>query len=50
MEVETQLLIAVRLGYLTGHGAEVLLKRTRQVRCLLAGLIRALKAKQAVPG
>jgi four helix bundle protein len=50
MEVETQLLIAARLGYLTGHAAEVLLKRTRQVRCLLAGLIRALKAKQAVPG
>ena len=49
MEVETQLLIALRLGYLTGQAADVLLKRTRQVRCLLAGLIRALRTNQQSP-
>ena len=46
-EVETQLLIAKRLGYLDGATADALLRRATQVSCLLAGLIRALKAKQA---
>jgi four helix bundle protein len=45
-EVETQLLLAIRLGYLHGQTADALVKRTTQVACLLAGLIRALKAKQ----
>ena len=46
-EVETQLLIATRLGYLNGQTADALLRRATQVSCLLAGLIRALKAKQS---
>src|SRR5437773_11915170 len=45
-EVETQLLIAKRLGYLDGETADALLRRATHVSCLLAGLIRALKAKQ----
>jgi len=46
MEVETQLLIANRLGYLHDATIDALLKRATQVSCLLAGLIRALKAKR----
>ncbi len=45
-EVETQLLLAKRLSYLDDQAAQDLLKRTTQVNCLLAGLIRALKAKR----
>src|SRR5256885_4390128 len=45
-EVETQLLLAKRLSYLDSQAAEDLLKRATQVSCLLAGLIRALKAKR----
>lgn len=45
-EVETQLLIAIRLGYLHDPTADALLKRATQVNCLLAGLIRALKGRQ----
>src|SRR6266478_599094 len=43
---KTQLLIANRLGYRHDATIDALLKRATQVSCLLAGLIRALKAKR----
>jgi four helix bundle protein len=50
MELETQLLIAERLDYMTIDNARIVLRRTAEVRRLLAGMVRALKAKRdAVP-
>jgi four helix bundle protein len=46
MELETQLLIAERLEYLTPDDAQVVLRRTVEVRRLLAGMVRALRAKR----
>ena len=48
-ELETQLLLAKRLDYLDEQAASILLTRTTQVRCLLAGLIRAMKVRQRIP-
>jgi four helix bundle protein len=46
MELETQLLIAERLEYLVPTEARRLLDKTAEVRRLLAGMVRALRAKQ----
>jgi four helix bundle protein len=46
MELETQLVIAERLQYLTPADAQALMERTAEVRRLLAGMVRALRAKQ----
>lgn len=43
MEVETQLLIAVDLGYITSHDAEPLLKRSAEIGRLANGLLATLK-------
>ncbi len=45
MELETQLSIAVRLGYLEQNDATTLFDGTAQVGQLLAGLVRALKRR-----
>src|SRR5689334_13068549 len=45
MELETQFLIAVRLGYLEQNDATKLFEGTAQVGQLLAGLVRALKRR-----
>jgi len=47
MEVETQFLISERLEYLTPSEARKVLERTAEVRRLLAGMVRALRTKQA---
>jgi len=47
MEVETQFLISERLEYLTPSKARKVLERTAEVRRLLAGMVRALRTKQA---
>lgn len=51
MELETQFLIAQRLEYLEPADARTVFERTAEVRRLLAGMVRALRAKQgsAVP-
>ena len=41
-ELETQLLLAERLAYLTSDQAHVLLERYREVERMLAGLVRSL--------
>lgn len=46
MELETQFVIAERLEYLLPTEARRLLEKTAEVRRLLAGMIRALRAKQ----
>ena len=46
MELETQFVIAARLEYLTPTEAQELMERTAAVRRLLAGMVRALRAKQ----
>jgi len=45
-ELETQLLISERLGYLDQENRQVF-DRTAEVHRLLAGMVRALRAKQA---
>lgn len=45
MELETQLLIGIRLRYIDQRAAETILKQLAHVRQLLAGLIRALDLK-----
>jgi len=45
MEVETQLLIATRLQYMTNETARAILNRAAEVRRLLAAMIRALKRR-----
>jgi len=46
MELETQFLITERLEYLRPEDAQAVLRRTAEVRRLLAGMMRALRAKQ----
>ena len=45
MELETQLLIAIRLRYIRDGADEAILRQVSRVRQLLAGLIRALDGK-----
>src|SRR2546430_10190605 len=47
MEVETLLLISVRLDYLAEEEAHAVQERAGEVRRLLAGMVRALRAKRA---
>ena len=47
MELETQLLIAARLGYLKPEQARTLLDTLREVRRLLAAMVRALRRERA---
>jgi len=49
MEVETQLLVAARLGYLKREQARTLLIQLGEVRRLLAGMVRALRRKLPEP-
>lgn len=44
-ELETQLLLAERLAYLTPDQAEDLLDRYREVERMLAGLVRSLESR-----
>lgn len=46
MELETQFVIAERLEYLKPAEAREVLDKTAEVRRLLAGMVRALRAKQ----
>jgi four helix bundle protein len=46
MEVETQILIAARLGYLSREGAESITGQTAEVGRLINGLSNALNNKQ----
>jgi four helix bundle protein len=46
MELDTQLLISQRLHYLNDDVAERLLERVGEVRRLLSGLLRALRARR----
>ena len=46
MEIETQLLIAIRLNYLTDVQGDDVLGRLGEVRRLLAGMIRALQSRR----
>lgn len=46
VELETQFCIAERLGYLTTDDAPAVFARIAEVRRLLAGMVRALRAKQ----
>jgi four helix bundle protein len=50
MEVETQLLIAVKLGYVREATVEGVVRRCSEVGRMLAGLIRALKRRRATSG
>jgi four helix bundle protein len=50
MEVETQVLIATRLGYLSEEQSQTLLAHSGEVGRLLAGLVRALKRRAARSG
>jgi len=47
MELETQILIAGRLGYVQPDERDSLLERTSDVGRMLAGLIAALKRRRA---
>lgn len=49
MEVETQVLLASRLGYLSPAAERQLLSSTGQVGRLLAGLVRSLKRLRLRP-
>src|SRR5437762_8982072 len=49
MEVETQLLIAGRMGYASGAGLEQILDLTARVGRMLSGLLRALRKHYHVP-
>jgi len=50
MELETQILIALRLDYVKREQARTLLIRLGEVRRLLAGMVRALRrSSQAAP-
>lgn len=46
LELETQVFIGERLGYLSRTTAQGVLSRSAEVRRLLSGLVRALRAKQ----
>ncbi len=45
MELETQLLISQRLAFLDGPSMQNLMKETRNIRRMLAGLIRKLRER-----
>ena len=45
-ELETHLLIAVNLGYITSSDCETVLNQIEEVRRMLAGLIRSLEQTQ----
>jgi four helix bundle protein len=45
MEVETQILIAVRLGYLSEHDAKQITERSAEVGRLINGLSNSLNNK-----
>ena len=45
MEIETQILLAVDLGYLERAKSESLLQRTEELAKILHGLLRALKIR-----
>ncbi|HXO85981.1 MAG TPA: four helix bundle protein [Gemmatimonadales bacterium] len=47
MELETQILIAARLGYLKPEQARTLLDTLGEVRRLLAAMVRALRRERA---
>ena len=49
MELETQIQIAVRLGYLRDVEGQGILRRCGEVGRLLAGLSRALRRRRGVP-
>lgn len=49
MELETQVLIAGRLGYAPGDKTNSVLARAARVGKLLSGLTRALKARRRAP-
>lgn len=49
MELETQVLIGLKLDYLTEPEARGVLRTSREVGRLLAGLIRALKSRRRPP-
>jgi len=49
MEVETQFLIAERLGYVDTAQAKAILGELGEVRRLLGGMVRALRAKANEP-
>jgi four helix bundle protein len=49
MELETQVLIAGRLGYVPGDKANCVLARAARVGKLLSGLTRALKVRRRAP-
>ena len=49
MELETQVVIAGRMGYLTPEMQQRALNRSGDVGRMLSGLIRALKARRARP-
>jgi four helix bundle protein len=50
MEIETQVIIATRLGYVSEDQSQTLLARSGEVGRLLAGLVRALKRRAGRPG
>jgi four helix bundle protein len=43
-ELETQLLIANRLGYLGNHDRDPILERVAEIRRIMLGLLRSLKS------
>jgi four helix bundle protein len=43
LEIETQLIVATRLGYLASKDTDTLLERTTEVGKLINGLLRSLK-------
>lgn len=49
MELETQILIGMRLGYLDERTAQEVLRRSGEVGRLLAGLTRALRRRRGHP-
>lgn len=48
MELETQVIISERLGYVNRAPTRAVLEKSGEVRRLLAGMVRALRAKQRV--
>ena len=47
MELETQILISARLGFLTAEETKTLLSRTADLGRMLAGLLRKLQQKRS---
>ena len=48
MEIETQILISQRLGYMDSDQSNMLLNRATEVGKILNGLLSSLRQKQAV--